>query len=303
MQRIIRTLRFSFAVLILCGLAACSNATVTVQSPTSTSATTTATSVAGGTSGSSGTPGSGGTAQSCSDALPGAVAATAGANFTDLPLPANSVSTAVKQTGGGGDGQFTIYEFDLCASGSSSQAIFTFFANTLPSHNWPHQIWFPFDGYFYSDCGDPFCWASGGNAPPRYVGLENVQSRGNGIVTAHLRLATPPHAPDCGTSPPYQTGYYYNLQNLAQFHSTDLYSKIPLPPLTRYFPNDASGHVGFGFCSAPSAGTITTFMTQHLTQLGWHQTSPSVWANGTHTLDIFITSNVGWNLSFLNPDI
>jgi hypothetical protein len=296
MQRIIRSLTYFFAALILFGLAACGTvATVTVQ-PSATSATTP---VASSTPGGSG----GGTAQSCSDILQGAVPATAGANFTDLPLPGNSISTAVTKTSGGGDGQFTIYQFDLCTSGTSPQAIFTFFANTLPAQNWPHQIWFPFDGYFYSSCGDDFCWASGGTAPPRYVGLENVQSKGNGLVTYHLRLATPPPAPNCGSSPSFQPGYYYNLQNLAAFHSTNVYSLIPLPPLTRYFPNDATGHIGFGFCSAPSAATITSFMTHHLTQLGWHQTSPGVWANGTHTLNLSITSNVGWSISFLNPDI
>ncbi len=298
MHRIIRYLAYPLAALLMFGLAACNAATVTVQ-PT---VPTTTTPVASGTP-NNGTPGSGGTAQSCADVFPGAVTATAGANFTDLPLPANSVSTPVRQTGGGGDGQFTIYEFDLCTSGSSPQAIFTFFANTLPSQNWPHQIWFPFDGYYYAPCGDAFCWASGSSAPPRYVGLENVQSRGSGIVSYHLRLATPPPAPNCGSSPTFQPGYYYNLQNLAAFHSTDVYSKIPLPPLTRYYPNDATGHIGFGFCSAPSAGTITTFMTNHLTQLGWHQSSPGVWANGKYTLNLSITTNLNWSLNFLNPDI
>ena len=291
-------------VMALLVTAACSNgATVTVVASPSTTATLATTGTPSAPTGSNGTPISGPSATSCAAVLSNTGPASAGSNFTDLPLPANSVSTPVTATRGGGDGQFTIYEQDLCTTSTSPQTIFSFFANTLPGHNWPQQKWFPFDGYFYADCGDPFCWASGGSAPPRYVGLEAVTSHGSGIVSFHLRLATPPAAPTCDPSVPFPAGYYYNLQDLAKSTKPNAYQMVPLPPLTRVFVSHGAGQVYYNLCSAPTPATISSFMSQHLLALGWHQLSNNGWGNGAYQLTIIIANNTNWTLKYTNPDL
>ncbi|MBA3823624.1 MAG: hypothetical protein H0X24_06925 [Ktedonobacterales bacterium] len=297
-----RTKVATLVLILLLSLAACSNGTSTVQvTPTS------ATGTPGGTAvtpppGSNGTPITGPSAKSCADVLPGAGAASAGPKFTDLPLPTNSFSTTVKQTGGGGDGQYTIFAQDLCTQGTDTHTIFSFFANTLPAQNWPQQKWFPFDGYFYADCGDPFCWASGAIAtPPRHVGLEAVTDHGNGVISFHLRLAAPPPAPTC-TNPNLSSGFYYNFDDLGKSKETNIYQQIPLPPLTRLFHGRSSGHNEYELCSAPTAATILSFMSKHLLALHWTHTSSDTWTNGKYSLMLLVPDNTNWALRYLDPD-
>ena len=285
---------------VLLATAACGGAsTVTVQAtaPKATGTGTPGTTTTPGTT-STGTP-----AKSCADLLPGAGPASAGASFADLPLPSNSVTTPVTKTKGGGDGQFTIYEQDLCTTGTTTQTIFSFFANTLPSKSWPAQKWFPFDGYFYDLCGDPYCWASGGNAPPRHVGLETVVDHGNGVVGYHLRLAIPPTAPTCDSTIPFKQGYYYNMDDLGKYTQTDVYQKIPFPPLTRISPNSTPGHIGYNLCSAPSAATIMSFMNTHLVGLGWKSPGGGNWSNGKYSVSFSFTSSGNWTMLYGNPAI
>ena len=59
----------------------------------------------------------------------------------------NSVSTAPTQAGGGGTGQFTLYQVQMCTADSSPSAVTAFFS-TLTSHSWLHSNTFPADGAF-----------------------------------------------------------------------------------------------------------------------------------------------------------
>jgi hypothetical protein len=245
-------------------------------------------------------PGTSSTALSCASALPGSGPASAGSHFTDLPLPAHSVSAAPTQTGGGGDGQFTLYDLELCTSASSPSAVNAFFAG-LPASHWQPSNTFPADGAYQSSCGGPYCWAK----DARYVSLaEPITDRGGGIERYHLTLAVPPPAPDCSASGnTFSTGYYYQLPN-PNYTTTQVYADIPLPPLSRIVRNDASGgQRGYNMCSAGTVASITAFMNAHLTTLGWTSSGNGTWTQNGYILTISIPSPTDWNIGWHDPDL
>jgi len=111
---------------------------------------------------------------------------------------------------------------------------------------------------------------------------------------------------------------YYNTLPDAKFKATSVYAQVPLPPLTRSYDNDAAGGVrGRQMCSAGTTASVLTFMTQHLTQLGWHQADmngltclnagsfygqPQCWKNGNYFLFLGINSSTDWIILFRDPD-
>jgi hypothetical protein len=128
----------------------------------------------------------------------GAGVASAGSAFPDLGFPSGSSSAAIASSAGG-DGRFAIQQLDVCAPGSSVAAVHSFYATCLPGNGFAQSDVYPYDGGAQTPCGDPYCWKK--DTAPRYVSLEQVTDHGGGLVTFHLRLALPPHAPSCTPDP------------------------------------------------------------------------------------------------------
>jgi hypothetical protein len=101
------------------------------------------------------------------------------------------------------------------------------------------------------------------------------------------------------------------------FSATNVYSTIPLPPQTFFAESDAAGgERGKTFCSGGTIADIQTFMTNHLTALGWTAggqelgcdwagnafANPQCWKNGTYTFFLGINSATEWIILFRDPD-
>jgi len=183
----------------------------------------------------------------------------AGPGFSDVPFPANSLSTTLVLHSTG-TGLFTIYLFQVCSPNTTKSGIQSFFSGQMVAKGWVYSPTLPFDGGYQAPCGDPYCWTSGAPmAAPRYVGLENVTAIGNGLVTYQMRLFVPPTMPIC---PHFTTFTTFVPQH----------KEVPLPPETVIEPGDASGVlVSNGMCSAGTAASIDLFMNTELGKLGWHQ--------------------------------
>src|SRR5262249_3307266 len=113
------------------------------------------------------------------------------------------------------------------------------------------------------------CWAR----DTRYVKLDQVTDKGAGVVTYHLRLATPPPAPDCSAGyngTPFPPGYYYFLFSQPAYPGvTDGFDHIALPPLTQLAFDHAAGNTSAPLCSAGSPAMVKAFLDQHLRAVGW----------------------------------
>ena len=249
-------------VLLLVALAGCGNgasATATntptptiMPSPTATSAPT-----------------------QCSQ-LPGfgsAGPATAGSGFGDVPFLQSSISTSIA-TSYGGDGRFTVRQFDVCSPSTSTSAVQALYASGMPSNGWSQAATFPYLGAVQASCGDPYCWTK--DKTPRFVSLEKVTPYANGLVTYHLRLAVPPTPPSCTPDP---AGIYGTRTYDVTLPDTP---NVPAPPLTKDGLGDASSkgnvtHGGFvGECSAGGSAPINSFFNTELPKAGWnHGTPPS----------------------------
>ncbi len=254
-------------VLVLTGCA--STVTVTGEQGTGSATPTGAGTAATPTAASS--TGSGGSACSSQSGFSGAVAATAGAGFDDVAFPAHSVSTSISASHGG-DGRFTIRQFDVCTPSTTTSAVRSFFASGMPHAGWTQAPLYPYDGAYQASCGDPYCWKK--DHAPRYVSLEAVTSHSGGVVTYHIRLAVPPREPDCT---PDSAGIY-----ATRSYDTTLTSSpgFPAPPLTKdgigSFGDDGTKSQGgiSGMCSAGSGVSINDFFNTELPHLGWHHSTP-----------------------------
>ena len=239
-------------------------------------------------------------ATTCADALPGAGSASAGPSFADLPLPANSVSTAPTQAGGGGAGQFTLYQVQMCSADSSPSAVNAFFS-TLTSHSWLHSNTFPADGAFQSACAASLCWAK----DVRYVSLQQpITDLGGGVERYNLTVAKAPPAPNCNVAggSTFSNGYYYAIPD-PHYMATNVFAKIPLPPLTRIVPDDASGgQRGYELCSAGTKASITAFMNKNLANQGWISTGGGNWTKSGYSLTIILDSPTSWVITWRDPD-
>ena len=235
---------------------------------------------------------------SCADALPGAGPASAGPSFSDLPLPPNSVSTAPTQSGGGGAGQFTLYQVQMCTADSSAAAVNAFFSG-LPSHGWLHSNTFPADGSFQSACSSSLCWAK----DVRYVSLKQPINDFGGVERYQLTIATAPPAPNCsGSGNTFSSGYYYTIPD-PHYTATNVFANIPLPPLTRIVPDDASGgQRGYELCSAGTTASISSFMTKNLTNEGWTSTGGGNWSKSGYSLTVILNSPTAWVITWRDPD-
>ena len=251
-------------LLLVLVLAGCTSTVVVTGEPGSSSTTTTTTTTAATPTTASSSGATGCHAQS---GFSSAVDATAGPGFSDVTFPTNSISTSISASHGG-DGRFTIRQFDVCTPSTTTSAVRSYFASGLPGAGWTQAPLYPYDGAYQASCGDPYCWKK--DHAPRYVSLESVTSHGSGVVTYHMRLAVPPTEPSCT---PDSAGIY----------STRSYDTVlpesnnaPAPPLTKDGLGDGSPgrFAEVGECSAGSESTINAFFNAELGAHGWHHSTP-----------------------------
>jgi len=193
-------------------------------------------------------------------AFAGASAASAAPGFADVTFPSGSVSDR-PTLHPGGMGLYAIAEVDVCTPATDTQTVERYFTAQLAAAGWTASARYPFDGGYLAVCGDPYCWFK--DTAPRYVSLEQVAARGNGVVTYHLRLATPPPAPNC-PSPAFQGPPYQG------FFPTAATTDLPLPPLTEFGAITKTLNLtGESLCSAGTATTLNVFLQSELAALGW----------------------------------
>jgi hypothetical protein len=112
--------------------------------------------------------------------------------------------------------------------------------------------------------------------------------------------STATSVPDC---PNFFAGYYTQIPD-PHYTSTNVYADIPLPPDSRIVPNDASGGVrGYDVCSPGTVESITSFMTEQLTNLGWTSGGDGTWTKSGYRLTLRITSATDWSVSWRDPDL
>lgn len=131
-----------------------------------------------------------GTASYCMH-IPGfsdqAHAASAGATYSDMLFPPNSVSY-LYQTFNDGNYQFQLY--NVCTDAATPDQVRAFYASNLPSAGWAQSATYPYQGNSSRACGDPYCWVNG-SSPTRYASLEQVGANGPATVY-QLRLGLLP---------------------------------------------------------------------------------------------------------------
>ena len=215
----------------------------------------------------------------------GAQAATAGSGFGDVSFPPNSISTSIA-TSGGGAGRFTIKQFDVCTPATTTNGVYSFYSGSPTSGGmvgvgWTQAATYPYNGAWPASCGDPYCWKKDNKS--RYVSLEKVTSRGNGLVSYHMRLAIPPAGPTCVSS----LGIY-NGKTWAT--TPNGVSDIYAPPFTLDGLGEGGGDAHSvtqymnGECSAGSYSSVSSFFSTGLAAHGWsHSTPPSTLATSCHT--------------------
>ncbi|MBA3822767.1 MAG: hypothetical protein H0X24_02540 [Ktedonobacterales bacterium] len=294
------------ALALFCGtllvlLAACTaTSTVTTATPIGTVAGSTPTAA-------SDTPTS--VPATCAALLSGAGPASGGPSFSDLPFPADSVSTGLTPVHSG-TGSYTVSTFAVCSSGTSAAAVRSFYVTNLGANAWATDPTLPFDGAFQQPCGDPYCWQKGANpVARRLLGLESVTDRGNNVVTYQWRVFVPPPAGTCNVADMTTGGN--------SFGNGGPDDGFQYPPVTSY--NDfggAAGSHGYRMCSAGNASTIAAFLKNSIGKGGWKVLSSS--PTGVHaqkpnpsdptfcyTVDVFTGShgaNTGeWDINFHIP--
>jgi hypothetical protein len=146
---------------------------------------------------------------------------------------------------------------------------------------WTQAATYPYNGAWPASCGDPYCWKKDNKS--RYVSLEKVTSRGNGLVSYHMRLAIPPAGPTCVSS----LGIY-NGKTWAT--TPNGVSDIYAPPFTLDGLGEGGGDAHSvtqymnGECSAGSYSSVSSFFSTGLAAHGWsHSTPPSTLATSCHT--------------------
>ena len=214
----------------------------------------------------------------------GAQAATAGAGFGDVSFPSNSISTSIATSGGGG-GRFTIKQFDVCTPATATSAIYSFFASGLPGSGWSGASTYPYNGAWPASCGDPYCWKKDNKS--RYVSLEKVTSRGNGLVSYHMRLAIPPAGPTCVSSLGIYDGKTWTTYPNGV---SDVYA----PPFTLDGLGEGGGDAHSatqymnGECSAGSYSSVSSFFSTGLAGHGWNHSTPGTqWWKGSEIFSWF----------------
>jgi hypothetical protein len=112
--------------------------------------------------------------------------------------------------------------------------------------------------------------------------------------TGQCTAATPPV---CGSnfSSPISQSYQNTL-------TTD-FGTVPLPPLSRIVPNNASGgQRGDDICSAGTAASVASFMRQNLPAYGWTFVSGGgnmeTWRSSTGAITWSVSDPLNWNINW-----
>lgn len=232
-------------------------------------------------------------------------AAAAKINIPNAQFPDNSVGTTPTKTAGGGPGQFTITEFDGCAPNNTPDLVVNTgkgpkpLAALLPFYGWDPKSPFPADGQIFSPCAANQCFDFS-SEHSRFLSVTNATQLANNLVTFHVRLAAPPPAPVCGsnfTNSPIP-GYQLTGQN-----------GIPLPPLTRVAPDNASGGLrGQDQCSAGTVASITAFLNNALPAAGWTKGADTrciyaaqCWTKAGNAISWNVTDPTNWMTAYRQP--
>lgn len=263
---------FGLIVIVFLALSACSLGTTSAPEQSGSNSTTPSV-------GNTPTPAQATVCQNLSG-FSGAQTASAGGSFGDVSFPQNSISTSIA-TSGGGAGRFTIKQFDVCTPASTRNAVYSFFASGLPGAGWSGASTYPYDTAWQASCGDPYCWKKG--YIPRYVSLEKVTDRGNGLVSYHLRLAIPPAGPTCSSGIDIYSGKTWDP-------NIEVTQGVQNPPLTLDglgdgYDDTLAAHTAIdGMCSSGDAASINNFFTTELAKHGWsHSTPPANLSSACHT--------------------
>jgi hypothetical protein len=193
-SRFSRIHAISAALLLTACFSACSStATVTVGGNPTSQPTATPTATTAGQPTSTPSPTSA-PITSCAQVsgFGSAGAINAGAHFSEVGFPAQTVGF-IQQTFEDNSYQFRI--ISACTNGTTVSAIHSYFASGLPPTGFAQSSTFPYHGNASSGCGDPYCWYNASAHPSfqasRYVSLESVTAVGS-VVTYNLRLSITP---------------------------------------------------------------------------------------------------------------
>jgi hypothetical protein len=234
----------------------------------------------------------------------------AGATPLTLPhmeFPAGTVAAA-PVTVNGGAGQFTIADYYACAPNNTTDLIVNTgkgpeaFTHLLSFYSWDTWPAFPYASAAQQACKNTSCFAFDvDNAqkglfigPPVFLALDNVTDNGNGLITFHLRLATPPAEPACGPS--------FDSADDALYGHHPVYvvitdpSAVQWPPLTRLVGDSTPSTIGEDLCSAGDAGWVMAFMDLQFSSHGAARVAcpQDCWTlNGT-TYTLNIPSATAW---------
>jgi hypothetical protein len=149
-----------------------------------------------------------------------------------------------------------------------------------------------------------FTWSGALPADHTYPEPGGVQVTSPNQMTSQLVVptgqCTAPTPPVCGSnfSSPISQNYVSTL-------ATD-FGTVPLPPLSRTVPNNASGGVrGYDICSAGTASTVIMYMEQYLPSYGWTLVTKSggmeSWKSSSGTINWTVTDALEWNINWRVP--
>ena len=206
---------------------------------------------------------------SCAMLLPGSVAATPIAGFTDVQFPSGAMDAGPHQSYGG-TGQFAILEYDVCYTGTQDDLTGPFSGHHsvtayLLGAGWGTSQTFPSMGDAQQPCAQ-YCFDFADNQ--RYLTLDQITDHGNSLITYRMRLAAPPPTPNCNPT------YYPNATSYSIYfdpNASSLYH-FQLPPLSKISNFNGGGHAGgtdTPICSAGDYPSIIAFMNASVTAAGW----------------------------------
>lgn len=251
-----------------------------------------------GTGGSSATATPAATAApTCATLLPGAAPAAPIAGFTEVTFPAGAVTSAATTTFGG-TAQFKALDYTLCFTGAPDDLTGPFSAHHSVTANllgagWGVSTTFPYHGDAQQACAAN-CFHSDDQ---RYLGLENITTVGGGLLTYRLRLAAPPAVPACNSN--------FTTTPIPGFQTS--INNVPLPPVSRVAPNNASGGVrGTDICSPGTAATVTAFLNAQMPAAGWTKVASDprcifpaqCWTKGANAISWSVTDPTDWLLAY-----
>jgi len=233
-------------------------------------------------------------ASSCATLLHGAAPAASVSGFPDVAFPAGAVMTPIASSLGG-PSQFTIVEADVCYSGTTSDLTGTsahsVTANLLGA-GWAASSSFPYHGDLLQSCPSQ-CYQTKNT---RYLALERIADRGNGVFTYHLRLAAPPAAPTCNA----------NFANSPIKGAQTSVEDVPLPPITNVVPDNAANLHGYDLCSSGTVASVTAFLSSALPASGWTQVASNAhcvytdqcWTKGTAAISWHVDDPTDWRIAY-----